>query len=542
MSNKKLIESKVQSLLTDNIAVEVVDSFTDKEKLTEIVKTAFNGSLNHAPTAINRYYMRDFLMPERWLGHNSLPPGFTAHPVDWFYEQELTREQLIECYDCVFDTIHSDGFKESEMRDLIYNKDYNFLKKPLKGWRDSLSNKLSEMGFDFDELRMKSMTEIKQPETKVAESIELKIGDVLVAKRNCKTDSGCIFAFGGIEYPIKCTGNNQVGINSEIATVHMFSTIEQDRTYWGNFFTLKRSPKSTIHIELINESEEFAQPNLNTPIIKQSADLGCARGELPFPKYVKLLKAETGCWYKNNVGSVFPVVGESGNLWKVSYKGNSNEYFIGKPDCIPCEANGHVLPEYVKVMKATENTDWYAELIGSWHRVIKRNQYDGYMVYMKDDKNGLDIRIDDCIPCDANGNPIPEYVKVMSSDDSRWYESYIGEVFKLDVEHPYSSTPDYVHVYSDDGVSRTIRKSDCVLCDANGNLLVEPSTEISYNKVDNQCIPVAKSDYGAVQKIDPTIEIEARELWRMVYTSRLNSENRNTKADIAYADYLKRFK
>jgi hypothetical protein len=35
-----------------------------------------------------------------------------------------TRDQLIECFDCVFTTVHSPGFKESEMKDLIYDSEY----------------------------------------------------------------------------------------------------------------------------------------------------------------------------------------------------------------------------------------------------------------------------------------------------------------------------------------------------------------------------------------------------------------------------------
>lgn len=62
----------------------------------------------------------------------------------------LTREQLIECYDCVFADVHSPGFKEGEMKDLIYHSDYQFLQRPKEGWELSLKNKIKEFGLDFD--------------------------------------------------------------------------------------------------------------------------------------------------------------------------------------------------------------------------------------------------------------------------------------------------------------------------------------------------------------------------------------------------------
>lgn len=60
---------------------------------------------------------------------------------------ELTREQLIECYDCVFTSVHSEGFKSSEMKDLITNKDYSFLEQPVNGWRESLIRKLNKFEY-----------------------------------------------------------------------------------------------------------------------------------------------------------------------------------------------------------------------------------------------------------------------------------------------------------------------------------------------------------------------------------------------------------
>jgi hypothetical protein len=64
-----------------------------------------------------------------------------------------TREQLIECFDCVFTSVHSGGFKEAEMKDLIYDSEYRFLERPKEGWEIALRSKLEEMGFDLDALR-----------------------------------------------------------------------------------------------------------------------------------------------------------------------------------------------------------------------------------------------------------------------------------------------------------------------------------------------------------------------------------------------------
>ena len=64
-----------------------------------------------------------------------------------------TRKELCECFDVVFTTVHSDGFKESEMRALIYDDEYRFLERPKEGWEPALRSKLNEMGLDLDELR-----------------------------------------------------------------------------------------------------------------------------------------------------------------------------------------------------------------------------------------------------------------------------------------------------------------------------------------------------------------------------------------------------
>ena len=66
---------------------------------------------------------------------------------------KLSREQLIELFDCVFTSVHSPGFKESEMKSLIYDSEYRFLERPKEGWESLLRAKINEMGFDLDEIR-----------------------------------------------------------------------------------------------------------------------------------------------------------------------------------------------------------------------------------------------------------------------------------------------------------------------------------------------------------------------------------------------------
>jgi hypothetical protein len=66
----------------------------------------------------------------------------------------MERKQLVECYDCVFTDTHSDGFKEAEMKDLIYDPTYTFMVKPKENWETSLREKLSEMDIDLSSLRV----------------------------------------------------------------------------------------------------------------------------------------------------------------------------------------------------------------------------------------------------------------------------------------------------------------------------------------------------------------------------------------------------
>lgn len=62
-------------------------------------------------------------------------------------QKNISREHLIELYDCVFTQVHSDSFKCDEMKDLIYDSDYSFLAIPKNNWKESLIKKLKELNY-----------------------------------------------------------------------------------------------------------------------------------------------------------------------------------------------------------------------------------------------------------------------------------------------------------------------------------------------------------------------------------------------------------
>lgn len=59
----------------------------------------------------------------------------------------LTDEQLLECYDLVFDKVHSDGFKLAEIKDILVDRDYVFTETPLPNWRNKLEAYLCDLNF-----------------------------------------------------------------------------------------------------------------------------------------------------------------------------------------------------------------------------------------------------------------------------------------------------------------------------------------------------------------------------------------------------------
>ena len=64
----------------------------------------------------------------------------------------FTEQQLLEIYDLVFSSVHSNGFKTSEIKDLLFESDYWFLEKPKENWKSDLINYLDSHGIDKSNL------------------------------------------------------------------------------------------------------------------------------------------------------------------------------------------------------------------------------------------------------------------------------------------------------------------------------------------------------------------------------------------------------
>ena len=64
----------------------------------------------------------------------------------------FTEKQLLEIYDLVFSSTHSNGFKTSEIKDLLFEPDYWFLEKPKENWKSDLINYLDSNGIDKSNL------------------------------------------------------------------------------------------------------------------------------------------------------------------------------------------------------------------------------------------------------------------------------------------------------------------------------------------------------------------------------------------------------
>ena len=64
----------------------------------------------------------------------------------------FTEQQLLEIYDLVFSSTHSNGFKTSEIKDLLFESDYWFLEKPKENWKSDLINYLDSNGIDKSNL------------------------------------------------------------------------------------------------------------------------------------------------------------------------------------------------------------------------------------------------------------------------------------------------------------------------------------------------------------------------------------------------------
>lgn len=69
----------------------------------------------------------------------------------------MKEQQLLEIYDLVFSSVHSEGFKIAEVKTLLFDKDYWFLERPKESWENDLMMYLDVMGYDKSQLNMNSV-------------------------------------------------------------------------------------------------------------------------------------------------------------------------------------------------------------------------------------------------------------------------------------------------------------------------------------------------------------------------------------------------
>jgi len=62
----------------------------------------------------------------------------------------MKREDYLYIYSLVFDSAKSDGFKISEMIDLLTYERYWFAERPLNGWIKRVEDYIKANDFDFD--------------------------------------------------------------------------------------------------------------------------------------------------------------------------------------------------------------------------------------------------------------------------------------------------------------------------------------------------------------------------------------------------------
>ncbi len=67
---------------------------------------------------------------------------------------ELSELQLQNIYDLVFLSVHSEGFRRAEVKNLLFDNEYWFLEKPREKWEENLMNYLKEINFDTSLLNM----------------------------------------------------------------------------------------------------------------------------------------------------------------------------------------------------------------------------------------------------------------------------------------------------------------------------------------------------------------------------------------------------
>lgn len=60
----------------------------------------------------------------------------------------LTNDQLLIIYDIVYSSVHSDSFKISEVKDLLFDNEYWFIEKPKQGWGCNLFDYLDSIKYN----------------------------------------------------------------------------------------------------------------------------------------------------------------------------------------------------------------------------------------------------------------------------------------------------------------------------------------------------------------------------------------------------------
>ena len=66
----------------------------------------------------------------------------------------LTEQHLLDIYNIVFSSVHSNGFKTAEIRTLLFDREYWFLEKPKENWYDNVIKYLESIGFDLSLLKI----------------------------------------------------------------------------------------------------------------------------------------------------------------------------------------------------------------------------------------------------------------------------------------------------------------------------------------------------------------------------------------------------
>jgi hypothetical protein len=63
-------------------------------------------------------------------------------------------KNLLEIYDIVFSSVHSDGFKRAEVKDLLFQSTYWFLERPNANWYKKVVEYLNKIEYDTTLLKI----------------------------------------------------------------------------------------------------------------------------------------------------------------------------------------------------------------------------------------------------------------------------------------------------------------------------------------------------------------------------------------------------